>query len=253
MSNSNHICKNCNNNFNGNFCNFCGQSSHIHKINFHFVIHEIQHSIFHVDGGIFYTIKELFKRPGNSIREYIDGKRVKHFKPVTYVIILSIIYLFLEHTINKNPFIEDGLLGIVDGIKNGRNINEESFKIFEWLIHNYAYTALLLIPFFSLSSFISFRKSKFNYFEHLLLNTFLFGQVTLIFLLTIPLSLLFPNNSKTEIIRVVFSIIFTFWAYFQFFNNLNKFSRILNTVLTYLIFIFLTTLILIILTRIAIV
>jgi len=198
-----NICKNCNNNFKGNFCNSCGQDSHTHKINFHYVIHEIQHSIFHVDGGIFYTIKELFKRPGNSIREYINGKRVKHFKPITYVIILSIIYSFLEHKINKNPFIEDGLRGILEGIKKGRDFSDRDFKIFEWLIHNYSYSALLLIPIFSLASFLSFKKSNFNYFEHLVLNTFLFGQITLIFILTIPLSIVFPNNPSIEILRLV--------------------------------------------------
>lgn len=248
-----NICKNCNNNFKGNFCNSCGQDSHTHKINFHYVIHEIQHSIFHVDGGIFYTIKELFKRPGNSIREYINGKRVKHFKPITYVIILSIIYSFLEHKINKNPFIEDGLRGILEGIKKGRDFSDRDFKIFEWLIHNYSYSALLLIPIFSLASFLSFKKSNFNYFEHLVLNTFLFGQITLIFILTIPLSIVFPNNPSIEILRLVFSLLFTFWAYFGFFNNLKKFSRIINTFLTYSIFTILTIIILIILVGIAIV
>jgi len=239
-------CKNCNNKYQGYFCNICGQSSRTNKINFRYLLNEIQNSIFSVNGGIFYTIKELFKRPGSSLREFIEGKRVRHFKPVAYVIIVSVIYSFLEHKINNNPFIEDGLLGIVDALSKSRNLGEQKIKIFEWLIHNYSYTALLLIPVFSLSSFLAFKKTNLNYLEHLVLNTFLFGQITLIFLLTIPLLLIFPNNSNAEIARITISIIFTFLAYFQFFNNIKKYSRVLNTIFTYSFFMLFVIIVLII-------
>jgi len=122
------------------------------------------------------------------------------------------VYSFIEHKLNNNPFIEDGLLGVVDSLKNARNLNNENFKVFEWLIHNYSYTALLLIPVFSYASFLAFKKSNFNYLEHLVLNTFLFGQITLIFLLTIPLLLTFPNTSTTEFSRIFISILFTLGA-----------------------------------------
>ncbi len=248
---SQKICKNCNKTYEGNFCNFCGQSSNVHKINFHYVIHEIQHSIFHVDGGIFYTIKQLFKRPGNSIREFIEGKRVKHFKPVTFVIIASIIHSFLEHYGNQKPFIEDFLTGVSEAFKN--NNPNKGLKVLEWLIHHYSYTALLLIPIFSLASYISFKKSKFNYFEHLVLNTYAFGQITIIFILTFPLSYLFPESHFLVYFKLLLTIAFTFWTYFQFFHNLKKSSRIINTIATYstfLIFIVISLFVLLAMTMI---
>lgn len=226
-STSHKTCKNCNNTYEGNFCNFCGQSSNVHKINLHYVIHEIQHSIFHVDGGIFYTIKQLFQRPGNSIREFIQGKRVKHFKPVTFVIILSIIHSFLEHSVKSSPLIEDFLLGVFESIKS---------PILEWLIRHYSYTALLLIPIFSFASYLSFKKSKFNYFEHLVLNAYTFGQITVIFIFVFPISYFFPPNSYFDFFKIVPAIAFTFWTYYQFFNNLKRSSRIINTLITYLLF-----------------
>lgn len=235
---SRKTCKNCSNTYEGNFCNLCGQSSDVHKINFHYVTHEIQHSILHVDGGIFYTIKQLFQRPGNSIREFIEGKRVKHFKPITFVIILSIIHSFLEHSVQRKPFIEDFLLGASEPIKN---------PLLGWLIQHYSYTALLLIPIFSFASYLSFRKSKFNYFEHLVLNTYTFGQITVIFILTFPISYFFPQNSFFEIIRILLAIVFTFYTYFQFFNNLKRGSRIINTLITYSLFAFFAAIITIIL------
>lgn len=68
------ICKNCDNTFEGNFCNNCGQSKDTHKLSMHYIWHDLQHGIFHFDNGIFYTIKNLLTKPGVSIREFIEGK-----------------------------------------------------------------------------------------------------------------------------------------------------------------------------------
>lgn len=236
-----NLCKNCNNSNYGLYCKSCGQKPHTHRINFHYILHELQHSLFHVDGGILYTLKELSIRPGHTLREFIDGKRVKHFKPITFVLILSILHAFLEHQLDKNPFIIEGLKGMVDAIRNDKNISEGKFLVINWLIEHYSYTALLLIPLFSFPSWLAFIKSGYNYFEHLTLNTFLFGQITFIFILTLPLSIIFPDYYSIDIWRLLFAIIFTFWSYFQFFNNIKKTSRILNTILTYALFIICTT------------
>ena len=48
-------CKNCNQKFNGHFCNNCGQPANTHKINSHFLWHDIQHGLLHFDKGIFHN------------------------------------------------------------------------------------------------------------------------------------------------------------------------------------------------------
>lgn len=90
------FCKNCQSELNGNFCSFCGQKADTHRINFKFLLHEIQHGVFHVDKGILFTLKELFTRPGKMINGYLQGKRVSHFKPVALVFILGTL-VFLEY------------------------------------------------------------------------------------------------------------------------------------------------------------
>lgn len=72
------ICKNCKNTFEGNFCNRCGQSSKVRKINFRYVLDEVPNSIFQIDRGFLFTVKELFTRPGHSIREFIKGKIISN-------------------------------------------------------------------------------------------------------------------------------------------------------------------------------
>jgi len=59
------------------------------KINFRYLLYDIEHGLLHIDKGISYTIKELFTRPGHSVREFIEGKRVKHFKPISFVLVLA--------------------------------------------------------------------------------------------------------------------------------------------------------------------
>ena len=99
-----NLCLNCDVQLTGNFCSNCGQSAKVHKINFHFLIHDIQHGLLHLEKGFFYTTKELFTRPGHSIREFLAGKRVNHFKPISFAIILAGVYGIMAHYFEINLF-----------------------------------------------------------------------------------------------------------------------------------------------------
>src|SRR5215210_6273275 len=132
------ICKNCNNDFEGNFCNNCGQAADTHKLNLHFIWHDIQHGLFHFDNGIFYTVKQLLTRPGHAIREFIDGKRVKHFKPLSLVIVLATLYGLLYHY-----FIYD--LFDVKHITTEENFANASVNVVQWITDHFAYVSLFAI------------------------------------------------------------------------------------------------------------
>lgn len=86
------ICKNCNEQLEWHFCGNCGQSAETHKMNVHFLWHDIQHGLLHFDKGILYTSKQLFTRPGIAIKEFIEGKRINHFKPISLIIVLATVY-----------------------------------------------------------------------------------------------------------------------------------------------------------------
>lgn len=102
-------CKNCHQIYTGHYCNNCGQSAETHKINAHFLWHDIQHGLLHFEKGILYSLKQLFSRPGHSIREFIEGKRVRHFKPLSLVVVLATLYGFMYHYfhINLYPYTSD--------------------------------------------------------------------------------------------------------------------------------------------------
>lgn len=239
MRTKNTECKNCHQRVKGNYCSHCGQSTDTHEINMAYIFHEIQHGVLHVDKGIFYTIKELFRRPGNTIREYMDGKRVKHFKPFAFVFILATLYALLAGISHSGTFLD----GIDISVANTGNAESQSkghliLKVFSWARSHYAYTTILILPFFALASYWLFRKSRRNYFQHLVLNAYVTGQRTLIYLLAIPLYYIFTSSESHEVIgevKFLAGLLLTFWAYYQFFDTLKPYKRILFTLLTYLL------------------
>jgi|GEM_PF-1145896 len=46
------ICKNCGNEVFNNFCNRCGQRADTHKLNMHFILHDLEHALIHFDKAI---------------------------------------------------------------------------------------------------------------------------------------------------------------------------------------------------------
>lgn len=232
-------CKNCDHSFKGNFCNNCGQTANTHDINFKSIIHEIQHSIFHIDKGILYTTKELLLRPGHTIRGYLNGKRVKHFKPFAYILILSTIYALLTKLSHKTNFLGDIFLGLEAGARDADRYQPGIFEdILLWMSGNYAYATLVILPLLSFSSYLCFFRQKYNFFQHLIINSFIAGQRTAVFLIFLPFTYFVTDQLTNDIIdnlKAVVGICLTFWTYYQFFNKMTPMKRVLATVATYLV------------------
>lgn len=165
-------CKNCNHHFKGNFCPHCGQNAQVEAIGVKYFLHDIPHSVFHVDKGFLYTFKELLFRPGKTLRDYLAGKRVKHFRPFAYVILMATIYILLSGLIKKATVFLGGQTGV--NVKFG----EQSFF---W--HYLSVFFFLMIPFASFATWLALRREKYNYWEHFLVNTYLTAQMSLLLLL----------------------------------------------------------------------
>ncbi len=222
------ICKNCNNNFDGNFCNDCGQKANVRRIDFKYLMDEIANSIFQIDHGFFYTLKNLFIHPGYTIKNFIAGKRKPLLKPIAYVLFTATLYVITTYFTGKNTYLIDVISGITEGVNNNSEETSNSVRILNWLANNHAYSTLLLLPFFTLASYLAFIKSKYNYFEHLVLNFYITGQHMVIYLI---LSFIF-NSYYLELIPILLGIIYTFWVYNQFFEYKKFFSKFLLTLLT---------------------
>jgi hypothetical protein len=87
-------CKNCGHQFSGKYCNNCGEKVYTEKDKnvLHF-FEEGLHFITHFEGKFFNTIKAIFTKPGKLSTEYCHGVRKTYFKPLSFFLLLVVVYL----------------------------------------------------------------------------------------------------------------------------------------------------------------
>jgi hypothetical protein len=236
------ICKNCNQQFEGNYCNNCGQSANTHSINIHFLWHDIQEGLFHFERGILFTIKELFIRPGYTIREFLDGKRVKHFKPISFLIILATINGLLYHYLKIN---------IVSATNRASHF--ASFMN-EWRANHYSIIQLLALPAFTVASWVVFRKNNRNFLEHFVLNAYLIGLLVIAGIVLVPLFYIYRDTSRLSIVLTISHLVnfpIAYWVYYQFFDQRDKIKLVFKILMTLLLyyFLFIVTMILLFISK----
>lgn len=89
-------CLNCHQRLAGPFCHHCGQAASAPaRITRRWLLHDLPHSIWHVDHGIIYTVREMLLRPGNTIRRYLAGERQVFFRPLSLLLLVGGIGAFL--------------------------------------------------------------------------------------------------------------------------------------------------------------
>jgi len=225
------ICKNCNNTVKENFCSNCGQSAKTGRIDLHYLWHELQHSLFHVDKGIFYTLKELTLRPGITIEGYLSGKRVNHFKPLAFVIILGTIYGFIAHFTNLFP--EQSVIpDFGNSDMNSPEASEYSRKFVEIVYSHYSLSMLILVPFLSLSSFLIFKKSGYNYWEHLIIYSYIVGMQVVIMIIFFFLYY-FVRSPWVLFASSIFTYLYNIWVFVQLFGKKSKLKTVAETIISF--------------------
>lgn len=136
------ICRHCGKTIHENFCASCGHPATLKRIDGQYVSREIQHTL-HLERGYFFTVRELFIRPGLSIREYLAENRTRHIKPITFLIVTSLIYTLLNSLLNiESQYIE------FDTGQDEADPNHQSslIAIFQWVQNHYGYANILMGP-----------------------------------------------------------------------------------------------------------
>ena len=93
------ICGNCQTNFSGNYCFNCGQHKDVPRFSYKWIAKNMIGGWINIDSGFFFTIKELFIRPGYMINDYITGKRIRYFRPLQMLFVLGAVYVLLSQAL----------------------------------------------------------------------------------------------------------------------------------------------------------
>ena len=199
-------CKNCNAEVNHKYCSNCGHPAAVKRIDAHYITHEIEH-ILHLERGIFYTIKEMMTKPGESVRRFISEDRARLVKPVIFIIITSLIYSL----VNSFFHIEDGYVKYADAKPTTTGL------IMKWIQNHYGYANIMMGVFIALWLKMFFRKYNYNFFEMLILLCFTIGMAMLIF----TVFAIVQGATHIELVEIggYAGIIYCAWAIGQFFDK----------------------------------
>ncbi|TQV70992.1 DUF3667 domain-containing protein [Aliikangiella marina] len=88
-------CPSCGNQFNGKFCDACGeQKLDAEQRSLLVLVSHLVEELTSVDGKLFKTIKYFFIKPGFLCREFRRGARKPYLSPITLFFIFNLIYFF---------------------------------------------------------------------------------------------------------------------------------------------------------------
>ena len=217
-------CQNCDHEFTGRYCNQCGQRADTHKINWHYIWHEIPHSVWHLDSGILFTLRELITRPGYTIRDFLDGKRVKHYRPLALLLILGAILVFASHSLNVS-FIESGqkAMGTSTPANASKGFATFQQNLNQFIEKNQTIISIAMIPLYAFWFWLLFRRRGYNYPEMLVTQTFIanfnFMASLIIVLLVWVLGGSVSAYRLALSLSVIVTVAYNAWVYMKLFKG----------------------------------
>lgn len=214
------------------FCGDCGQKTALRRVNMHDVIHDGIHYFTHADKGIFTLLKSLVVQPGQVAKEYVEGKRKKHFPPLNFFLIVSAVYIIiggmtskyntLQRASRANNYTASQQSTQPNDLQQTESIKrmEKMAKIGRFFSKYSNYVAMFAAPLISLLIWILLLKGNYNYTEHLIANLYLIGFTNLFrCLIIVPIALLFtvsPDNRGLQLGFMTFEIFYRTIFYYRF-------------------------------------
>ncbi len=204
------VCKNCTHAFEGLYCYHCGQPAATSRITVREILSDAIFSVVKINRGFLFTARELSLRPGRAIGNYIAGQRVTYYAPHKYLFFIGAVTSFLTSRYHS----------FSDQYTAAGSFDEGTHAFLRaFLAYADAYATLInivTIPVFALFSFLLFRRSGYNYAEHLVLNTYITSQQLLLFILWLPLTQAMPLPVDGLLgLYVAVTLGYNLWVYVQ--------------------------------------
>ena len=177
----------------------------LERIDGKYIWNEIS-SVLNFDKGIFYTIKELFIRPGKTVREFLNYDMKRLIKPIIFVIFSSLFFIISQQIFGfQTGTVPDNIDSV--GVK----------KAFEWVGKNFGIVNIVLGFFIGFWIRLFYLKSKFNIYEIFILVFFTIGIGNLIF----TIFGIIECGTGFDVINLAYltALLYSAWAIGSFFNK----------------------------------
>lgn len=203
-------CLNCGHPVPERFCGRCGQDAHhTHRFTMADMPHDVLHSIWHIDKGILYTLRTMIGRPGSTIRSYLAGQRVDHFRPLSLLFFITGLYalLFSALHINMMPPRDPAMPEAVYQMQ--ASSTAFFMKYLSWF-----YVAM--VPAWALAARWCLRRGGYNYAECLIIASFITAINNFLTLLLLPVTYAYsgtPQIQSFSFYALLLVIGYASWAY----------------------------------------
>lgn len=172
-------CKTCGTTLVGNYCHQCGQKTLTERFTLRQIIRDLISMITNVDNGFWFTMKELFIRPAEVIDSYLSGATRRYYNPFRYYFIIIAIGALLQLSLGLFDLQQAEIRKTLNP-----NMSEEALQqqlaIMEYVKKFLNIIPLFILPFIALAFKWLFRKRKWNFAEHLISTTFIYGQTSIL-------------------------------------------------------------------------
>ena len=209
-----NLCKNCTATFEGNFCSNCSQKTNTKRLDWQYVWDELKYTFLHINSGFLFTCKELFLRPGTMVREFLEGKCVKHYKPILLVFVLAGATSFLIHLLPSEN------MTALYFKKNDPKYIKQISEITTWIKSHYSLIEIAFLPLTSLSTWFSFRCWGYNFKENIIINSFVAAQRLIFGIIIFPINYYLQDTSFVSSAFIgLLGYLFTIFLYCQLYNQ----------------------------------
>jgi hypothetical protein len=229
-------CKNCNLDLSEkyDYCSQCGAKVIRNRLTIKQLLSDFSALFLNYDNKFLQTFITLFKNPEKVIGGYIDGTRKKYVNVVSYYAIgitltgfqIFILRKFFPESLDLTFLTPD-------------NVPKSATDI-DWIYDYLSFFALLNLPIYALISKFTFIKlKKFNYTEHFVIMTYIFGHYAIFnFLILIVNAMLGGNYYLVGNLFNLLLMIYTAYCYKRLYPLTIK-QILLRTLLFFGVLIFL--------------
>ena len=241
-------CLNCGKEFEGDFCPKCGQNAKTGRFTLRFIWENLITAIFGSYGGVWFTIKNMFTRPGKMMVEILDGKRRKYFSPFPMLLLTLTIFILVYSFTGSRDYVKKAET-VVEASRSGDDqVKYVAKKTISDALHfyndNYTLCYLLTLPLLAFAARACFGKQnrkRYNQAEYIIILVYASVFVILYRILASLAYLVSSDVSRNMVLMLPLIVIIALTACFGKAMGFGIGKTFLRSVLTYALYFLMIT------------
>lgn len=241
-------CLNCGTEFEGDYCPKCGQSADTGRFTMRFIIENLMAAFLSKDGGIWFTIKNLFTRPGGMIVDIINGKRKSFFSPFPLLFLVLAIFILVYSFTGSRDYVKKAETVVEASKEEGDQTKYFAQKTMTDALNFYnennTLCYLLTLPFLAFAARVCFGKQnrkRYNWAEYIIILVYASVFVILYRILGSLAYLASPHITGKILLMLPLITIIALAVCFKKAMGFGIAQTILRSVLTYVLYFLMIT------------